>query len=333
MPQSRTRSSGMAVPNDTSAVAYVATAHDAEVVFLGTMGPRPGDLDQRIRQRPSTATQLICVYAAGPWGSWLYRDLMQQGSDGWVVAPALSPPTPGERGKPDRRDAVPLARLARAGDLTVVDIPQVAAAALRDLSRARDDTRRDVQSATFRLNAFGRRHEIRDTGRATGGPAHLRWRADVGWPTPAQPIVLQASVRAIHAPTERRQRLDPARHDPVTSWRVLPVGEARQALRGVQCLAAVTMGAAIGDLTRVEPPRALRQCLGLIPAEDATGARRRQGAMTNAGTTQARRALVAGAGADRDPAQVRRPRPRRLETPPQVMPDIRGQAQVRRCTR
>jgi transposase len=107
------------------------------------------------------------------------------------------------------------------------------------------------------------------------------------------------------------------------------VVEALQALRGVPLTVAVTMVAAIGDWTRFEPPRALMQCLGLMPAESSTGAHRRQGAMTKAGNTHARRALVEGAWASRYPATVSRHLQRRLENQPTVIQDIRWQAQVR----
>jgi hypothetical protein len=52
-------------------VAYVAKAHDAEVVFLGTIGTRHCDIDQLIRKMQSKANHLIFVYEAGPCGSWL----------------------------------------------------------------------------------------------------------------------------------------------------------------------------------------------------------------------------------------------------------------------
>src|SRR5882724_9073564 len=138
---------------------------------------------------------------------------------------------------------------------------------------------------------------IRYTGRATWGPAHLRWLAEVVGATPAQQMVCQAYVRAGHEHTERLQRLAQALPDQVNTWRLQPVVEARQALRGVQFTVAVTLVAARGDLTRVENPRQLMQSLGLIPAAYASGERRRQGSMTTAGHTHARRTLVEGAWA------------------------------------
>jgi transposase len=333
MNQSSTLYIGMDVHKDTIAVAYVAQDHGAEVTFLGTIGTRQCDIDSLIRKMPSKANQLIFVYEAGPCGYWLYRNLTKKGYDCWVVAPSLIPKKPGDRVKTDRRDAVPLARLARSGDLTVVYVPQVADEAMRDLARAREDTLGDLKSAKFRLKAFLLRHDIRYTGRATWGPAHLRWLSEVVCPTPAQQIVFQEYVRAINEHTERLQRLDQALQDQVTSWRLQSVVEALQALRGVQFITAVTMVAEIGDLTRFESPRELMKCLGLIPSEDTSAERRRQGSMTKAGNTHARRALVEGAWASRSPAKVSRHLPLRLETQPKIIQDLSWKAQVRLCQR
>jgi transposase len=297
MAQSSTLFMGMDVHKDSIAVAYVAQDHGAEVLSRGAIGTRQGDSEQMIRKRPSKATHLIFVYEAGPCGSWLYRYFMQKGYDGWVVAPSLLPKKPGDRVKTARRDAVPLARLARSGDLTAVDVPTVEDDAMRALTRAREDARRDLNDATCRLNACLRRQDIRDVGRANGGPAHLRWLSEVVCPTPAQPIVFQAYVRAVHEPTERLPRLAQERQEHVNAWRLHPVVEALQALRGVQCPVAVTMVSAIGALTRVDHPRALMTCLGLMPSEYSSGEPRRPGSMTTAGNTHARRALVEGAWA------------------------------------
>jgi transposase len=333
MSPSSTRFLGMDVHKDSIAVAYVAQEHGAEVMYLGAIGTRQCDIDQLIRKRPSKAKHLICVDAAGPCGSWLDRDLTHNGYDGWGVAPSLIPQKPGDRVTPDRRDAVPLARLARSGDRTAVDVPTVEDEAMRALTRAREEARSDLKDHKCRLQAFVLRQDIRYVGRAHGSPAHLRWLSEVVCPTPAQPIVFQADVRAVHEQTARLQRLEQARQDHVNAWRLHPVVEALQALRGVPCPVAVTMVADSGDRTRVDHPRELMKGLGLLPSESSSGEPRRQGALTTAGHTQARRAWVEGAWAYRDPAKGSRPLPRRLEPPPNIIQDISWKAQVRLCQR
>jgi transposase len=333
MNQSSTLYVGMDVHKDSMAVAYVAQDHGAEVTYLGSIGTRQCDIDQLTRKMQSKAKHLIFVYEAGPCGYWLYRYLTQKDYDCWVVAPSLIPKKSGDRVKTDRRDAVQLARLARSGDLTAVYIPKVEDEAIRDLARAREDAISDLKDAKFRLKAFLLRHDIRYGGRANGGPAHLRWLSEVICPTPAQQIVFQEYVRAVHEHTERLQRLEQELQEQVKAWRLHPVVEALQALRGVQFTVAVTMVAEIGDLTRFENPRELMKFLGLIPSEYTSAERRRQGSITKAGNTHARRALVEGAWAYRYPAKVSRHLQLRLEHQPKMIQDISWKAQVRLCKR
>jgi transposase len=177
------------------------------------------------------------------------------------------------------------------------------------------------------------RHDIRYTGRANWSPAHLRWLSEVVCPTPAPHIVFQEYVRAVTEHTARLQRLDQELQEHVQAWRLHPVVEALQALRGVQCTVAVTLVADIGDLTRFDPPRELMQFLGLIPSEYSSGERRQQGSITKAGNTHARRALVEGAWAYRSPAKVSRHLQLRLEKQPKMIQDISWKAQGRRCKR
>jgi transposase len=259
--------------------------------------------------------------------------LTKKGYECRVVAPALIPKKAGDRVNTERRDALQLARLMRSGDLTPVYVPKVEDEAIRDLTRAREETIGDLKAAKFRLKAFLLRHDIRYTGRATWGPAHLRWLSAVVWATPAQQIVFQAYLRAVNAQTERLQRLEHELHEQAKAWRLNPVVEALQAWRGVPCTVAVTLVAERGDRSRVDTPRDLMTCLGLVPSAYSTGERRRQGASTKAGHSHARRVLVEGAWAYRYPAKVSRHLQRRLAQHPKAIQDLSGKAQVRLCTR
>jgi transposase len=154
MHQSSTLYVGLDAQTESIAVAYVAKDHHAEVVYLSTIGTRHCDLDRLIRHRPSKAKQLLFVHEAGPCSDWRSRDLRETGYDCWVVAPFLIPKKAGDCVKTDRRDAVPLARPMRSGDLTPVYVPKEADEAIRDLCRARDDVIRALKAAKFRLKAF-----------------------------------------------------------------------------------------------------------------------------------------------------------------------------------
>ena len=174
---------GLDVHKETIAVAYVAEEREAEVVSLGTIGTRQGDIDKLLRKLHSKGKTLHLGYEAGPCGYWLYRYLTKKNLQCWVVAPSCIPKKASDRVKTDRRDAVQLARLLRSGDLTPVDIPSVEDEAIRDLVRAREDVLKALKAAKVRLKAFLLRQDIRYEGRATWGPAYLRWLAKVGCPT------------------------------------------------------------------------------------------------------------------------------------------------------
>ena len=76
-------------------------------------------------------------YEAGPTGYGLHRAHHVARPDCTVVAPSLIPRKPGDRVKTNRRDAVSLAKLLRAGELTAVWVPDEGHEAMRDLVRAR----------------------------------------------------------------------------------------------------------------------------------------------------------------------------------------------------
>jgi transposase len=128
---------GLDVHHASLAVAYVAHDHGAEVMYLGTMGTRQGDIDPRSRQRPAKSQHRVLVDEAGPGGEWRSRYVTNTGVACGVVAPSVIPQTTGARVNTARRDAGQRARRRRSGDLTPVSGPQVEDEALRELSRAR----------------------------------------------------------------------------------------------------------------------------------------------------------------------------------------------------
>jgi transposase len=330
---SKTLYVGLDVHKESIAVAYAPEDRGAEVVSLGPIGTRQCDIDKLIRRLESKAATLVFTYEAGPCGYGLYRYLTGKGLACQVVAPSLIPRKAGDRVKTDRRDAMTLARLMRSGDLSAIYAPGIEDEALRDLSRGRDDAMQDLKRSKRRLKSFLLRQDIRYEGRATWNAAHLRWLAEVVCPTPPQQIVFQEYLRAVSEQQERRQRMEHALHEAVKGWRLYPVVQAIQALRGVELTGAVILMTELGDLTRFENPRQLMSYLGLTPSEYSSGARRHQGGITKAGNSHARRALVEGAWAYRYPAKVSRHLQLRLEKLPAEVQAISWKAQVRLCRR
>jgi transposase len=272
-------------------------------------------------------------YEAGPTGYGLYRQIGELGHECTVVAPSLIPKKPGERVKTNRRDAVTLARLLRAGELTAVWVPDATHEAVRDLVRAREAAAQDLRRKRQQLLSFLLRHGRIFDGRRHWTMAHRRWLADQRFDHPAQQIVFQDGIDAIEDAVARLRRLEEQLVAIVPSWSMAPVVEAYQAMRGTSFLVAVTFAAEIGDVRRFDNPRQLMGFLGLVPRERSTGETVRRAGLTLAGNRRARRVLVEAAWSYRHPARVSQTLQARLEGLPKTVRDIAWKAQVRLCGR
>ena len=62
--------SGLGVPKETLAVAYVAEEREAEVVALGPIGTRQCAIDTLLRKLQAKGKTRHCVYEAGPCRYW-----------------------------------------------------------------------------------------------------------------------------------------------------------------------------------------------------------------------------------------------------------------------
>ena len=324
---------GLDVHKDTISVAHAAGGAATGPHFVGQIGTRHSDIDKLVRRLKSLSPRLVFAYEAGPCGYVLQRYLTRKGLDCRVVAPSLIPKKPGDRVKTDRRDAVEIARLLRSGDLTGVYVPSVEDEAIRDVCRARDAARVTLKAAKLRLKSFLLRLGLHYVGRADWNHAHRRYLAQVVCPTPAQQIVFQESLHAVDEQVERLTRLEQELFELAPQWRLYPVVEALQALRGVQWLVALTVVAELGDLTRFDNPRQLAAFVGLTPSEHTSGEKRRQGGITKTGNSRARRVLIEGAWAYRYPAKISAHIQRRIDKLPKIAQDIGWKAQVRLCKR
>ena len=124
----------------------------------------------------------------------------------------------GDRVKTDRRDAVMLAKLHRAGELTAVWIPDAAHEAMRDLVRARATAGRVLAKARQHLQGFLLRHERIYRGPRAWTLAYRRWLTTVRFDHPAQQIVLQDYIHAVEHAEARRDRLTRQIEELVPSW-------------------------------------------------------------------------------------------------------------------
>jgi len=315
------------------AVAIADVGREGEIRYLGEIDSSPLTIERMIRKLAGRYEKLHFCYEAGPTGYGLYRQVRGLGHDCSVVAPSLIPKKSGERVKTNRRDAVSLARLFRAGELTSVWVPDTVHEAVRDLVRARETASQDLRRKRQQLLSFLLRHGRIFSGRQHWSRAHLRWLAQQKFDHPAQQIVFQDAVDAIDDAAARLRRLDEQVAAIVPSWSMALVVEAYQAMRGVSFVVAVTFVAEIGDLRRFDNPRQLMAFLGLVPSERSTGERVRRAGLTLAGNKRARRVLIEGAWSYRYPARVSQTLQARLEGLPKAVREIAWKAQIRLCAR
>ncbi len=153
------------------AVAIADVGREGEIRYLGEIDSSPAAVERMIRKLAGRYEELHFCYEAGPTGYGLYRQVRALGHNCSVVAPSLIPKKSGERVKTNRRDAVTLARLFRAGELTSVWVPDAIHEAIRDLVRARETASQDLRRKRQQLLSFLLRH-----GRIFGGPPALEPR-------------------------------------------------------------------------------------------------------------------------------------------------------------
>jgi transposase len=286
---------GLDVHKATVSIAVAQGERGGEVRHLGTVPHRPDHVRKLVEKLEARGAGLHFCHEAGPCGYGLYRQLVEMGHGCIVVAPSLIPVKAGDRVKTDRGDAVMLAKLHRAGELTAVWVPDSAHEAMRDLVRARATAMRVAGKARQHLQGFLLRHGRIHPGKKGWTGACRRWLAMVGFTHPAQQIVLPDYIDAVAHAEARVEHLTRQISDLLPTWSLAPVVEAVQAMRGVGFLVAVTVVAEVGDLQRFDNPRQLMAYLGLTPSEHSSGASVRRGGITKAGSGLARRALIEGA--------------------------------------
>lgn len=317
-----------------SIVIALADSGGEEVREYGSIDGSLSALDSVIRKLHSRGKQrLEFVYEAGPCGYGVYRHLTAKRFDCMVVAPSKIPRAKGNRIKTDRRDAMQLARLLRSGDLTPIYVPKEEDEAIRDLSRAREDAKTAQTKARQRLNAFLLRHGFRYSGKKHWSGVHLRWISDITTEHPAQQLVLEEYIDTVRCCAERVERLTAQLREFVSHWRMAPMVDAVQALRGVSLITAATSIAELGDLRRFDRPDELMSFLGLVPSEHSSGDHVRRGSITKTGNGHVRRVLVEAAWAYRFPARVSRALLRRQEHLSREVCETAWKAQVRLCSR
>lgn len=294
---------GIDVSKAKLAVAIAGGGVRDEVLSLGTFENTPASVDRLLKKLSGRGASVSVCYEAGPTGYGLYRQVRAFGFECCVVAPSLIPVRAGERVKTDRLDAIRLARLLRAGELTPIWVPDETHEAMRDLVRARESAAEDQRHKRQLVSAFMLRHGRIYHRTKPWTMRYRRWLQSQSFDHPAHQIALQEMLQAERNATERLDRLTGHIETLVPEWDLAPAVNALQALRGVALISAVTFMAEIGDVRRFETPVKLMAYLGLVPSEYSTGKTIKRGGITRAGNSRVRHKLIEGAWTYRLPAR------------------------------
>jgi len=235
------------------------------------------------------------TYEAGPTGFGLARALERAGVGCVVAAPGKIPVAPTDHIKTDRRDAEKLVRLLMAGGLSPVRVPTLGEEALRDLVRAREDVRLDLNRARHRLLKLLLRHGLRFEAGRNWTVRHRQWLAQVRLGEPAAQATLHDYLGAVDALVVRRGALEGPIEELVPSSPWADEVARLRCMRGVKTLTAIGLCAEVGNWARFPRPAQVMSYLGLVPSEQSSGEQRRQGSITKSGSQHGRRLLVEAA--------------------------------------
>jgi transposase len=313
-----------------NAVAIAEAGRAGEVRFLGEIENSGTATAKLAKKLAAKYRRLTFCYEAGPTGYGLYRQLTGLGHGCIVAAPSLIPKKPGDRVKTNRRDALSLVKLLRAGELTAVWVPDRHHEAMRDLTRARETAVKDVRSKRQQMSAFLLRQGLHYCeGRRTWTKSHMSWLARQKLEHAEQRIVFEEMMLAIRQGQERIERLEQAIRVAVPDWSLAEVVTALMAMRGLDLISATGFLAEIGDLSRFRRPRELMAYLGLVPSENSTGNTVKRGPITKAGNQRARRMLVECAWSYRHPPRVGKDKQAKVAAAPPAVREIAWKAQSR----
>lgn len=263
--------------------------------FFGNIVNTPEAIRKLVRQLGKASHLEVC-YEAGPTGYGLYHQLRSMEISCIVVAPSLIPVRQGDRVKTDRRDALRLAQLLRAGELTPVWVPDKEDESLRDITRAREDAKEDQQRARQQLSMFLLRYGLkRPQGIKAWGSKHRIWLDRLQFTNRGQKVAFQEYLHHLDEIEARIERLEREIHLLANESAHAPVIQALQTMRGVAEITATTLVAEIGNFSRFQNPKQLMAYAGMVPREHSSGGSRWQGGITKSGNVHVRRILVEAA--------------------------------------
>jgi transposase len=254
---------------------------------------------RRFLGRLAETGEIRACYEASGAGYVLQRALQGWGYACEVIAPSLIPTKPGTQRKHDKHDAVQLARLYRAGELTPVRIPSEAEERVRDIVRCRETFQREaLKSRHYILKFLARRGFVYRDG-TNWSSKHFVWLrhlASANSPLAREDALVYGEYFALlEYKLARRAELDRQIEALALSPALATAVGYLQCFRGLKVHGAMVLACELVDWRRFARPGQLMAYLGLVSREHSTGERERRGSITKAGNRHCRHVLVQAA--------------------------------------
>jgi len=246
---------------------------------------------RKYMKKLSEKFEIRACYEACANGYCFQRKMAAWGYHCDVIAPSLIPKRPGNRRKNDFRDARDLAQNYAHGMLSVVHLPTEQEESVRSLVRCRVAFKECAKRVKQQINSFllaqGQRWP-----HSKWTHQHRTWLWELQMPDTYRQHVLDEHLAHLDYLETRITYLDEQIEQIAHSALYEPAVKKLRAFKGIKTLTAMVLIVEITDFRRFPNPRALMAFLGLIPSEDSSGDKRKDGSITKAGNSRCRTALV-----------------------------------------
>ena len=238
--------------------------------------------------------ELRCCYEASSCGYVVHRWLKAIGIACEVVAPSLVPHRSGDRIKTDRRDALKLARLYRAGELVSVHVPTEEDESVRSLVRCREVLNKEVQQSRHYILKFLSVRGLTYGEGSNWTQKHWNYLRRLKFEGP-DAITWGEYLALLEYKLSRLEEVERRVEEVAKTESYMGSVGILRCLRGIDTLSAMVLLTEIQDFGRFGRARQVMSYLGLVPSEDSSGGRRRQGGITKTGNSRCRRVLIQAA--------------------------------------
>jgi transposase len=185
--------------------------------------------------------------------------------------------------------------MLRAGELTLITIPNERQESIRELVRAREAANKDVLRARHQLSKLLLRHGYRYRDGKPWTQRFWVWVNQIELIEQYSREVMQQHVRVIEHRVEIVAEYDRMIEQIARDSEYTPLVQALGVLRGIDWLTAMTILVELGDLRRFATAPQLMAAVGVVPSEFSTGDKIKRGAITKTGNAHVRRVLIEAA--------------------------------------